>query len=259
MKEHPVQTNKLVVSQRGTMALLLACPHNGMQVPPGVPKRQGAAGCRFATDGDRETRDVTSSVAECVRDLCGLSPYVVIAAFHRRYIDANRPAECAYEVEAAAPYYAEYHATLRAFVDEIRANHEGQGWLLDIHGAAVVPEDPADVYLGTARGASVRRLLDRDPRALWSRRGLHSQLTACGYVVSPSGPGACPPAALEGGYTVRTYGSTQADGIDAVQLEIAAPIRVDDDRRHAFADHLAQAVVALLGVRRRARRRSIAP
>jgi N-formylglutamate amidohydrolase len=54
----------------------------------------------------------------------GEAPCVVIAEFHRRFIDANRPERCAFEHLDATPYYDEYHNTMRNFVDEIRAENE---------------------------------------------------------------------------------------------------------------------------------------
>jgi N-formylglutamate amidohydrolase len=235
-------TNKLVSRHRGTLPLLLACPHDGTASPPGVPPRQGGvSGCQFEDDADLQTRPITVRVAERLLELSGQAPYVVLADYHRRHIDANRTPECAYEVPAAAPFYDEYHATLRSFVDEIRAEHGGLGWLIDVHGSRVLASDPADVYLGTAQGLSVQRLLSFDDQALFRRRSLRGLLGGAGYLVSP-----CEPAAFAGGFTVRTYGSSHDDGIDALQVEIAAPVRTGSSTaREAFAEQLARALVVL--------------
>jgi hypothetical protein len=42
-------------------------------------------------------RPITTGIAQRLLDSWGEAPYVVIAEFHRKYIDANRPPECAYE------------------------------------------------------------------------------------------------------------------------------------------------------------------
>jgi N-formylglutamate amidohydrolase len=236
---------KLVSRHRGTLPLLLACPHNGTASPPGVPPRSGVSGCDFEDDADLHTRAITVQTAERVLELCGQTPYVVMADYHRRHIDPNRSSECAFEVEAAAPFYDEYHATLRGFVNEIRAEHAGLGWLLDVHGALVLPEDPAQVYLGTARGLSVQRLLSTDPQALFRHRSLRGVLKEAGYVVSPASLDDPEPAPLAGGFTVRTYGSSHPNGIDALQVEITAPIRFDDTARPAFVEQLARALALL--------------
>jgi hypothetical protein len=65
---------------------------------------------------------------------------------------------------------------------------------------------------------------------------------AAGHVVSPKQPDICETPAVDGGYTVRTYGSSHADGVDAIQIEIAAPLRDDAEKRAALIEYLAYAI-----------------
>lgn len=239
-------TERLVSRHRGTLPVLISCPHGGSAQPDGVPERDGyktPSGCNFEKKGDTDTNKVALGVAQRLVDLFGEAPYVVIADYHRKYIDANRSRACAFETAAAAPFYDEYHATLRAFVDEIRSenggDNSGVGLLFDIHGTSGIASDPADVYLGTDNGASVARLLAADPRALFRRRSLRGFLEAAGRVVSPHALGEPEVPELDGGFTVRNYGSGQADGIDAIQLEIINPLRTDPEQRARFVDELA--------------------
>ncbi len=240
------QVSNLVARHRGTLPVLIACPHNGDVEPAGVPERSGQAtpeGCNFEKNRDRHTREITVKLAQRVLEIFGEAPYVVIAEFHRKCIDANRSEQCAFEVDAARPFYREYHDTVRAFVDEIRTDNGGLGLLFDIHGTAGIAGDPEDtIYLGTANGETVARLLAADPQALWRPRSLRGFLEAAGHVVSPPEPGIPETPALSGGFTVRTYGSSHADGLDAMQLEIGAPLRVDPDRREALIEVLAFAI-----------------
>jgi len=240
------QEANMVSRHRGTLPVILSCPHEGEQQPVGVPERTGSVpGCPpFKTSRDLHTREITTRVAQRLLDIYGEAPYVVIAEFHRKYIDANRPAECAYEVPAAQQYYDEYHNTLRNFVDEIRAETGGVGLLFDIHGTLVIEEDPADLYLGTDNRKTVTHLLQVDPQALWRRRGLRGFLgpQAAGYVVSPKQPNIDETKDVDGGYTVRTYGSSHDDGVDAIQFEIASTLRNDGDKRAAFVENLAYAI-----------------
>jgi N-formylglutamate amidohydrolase len=238
-------SRNLVARHRGTLPLLLTCPHEGTQRPRGVPEREDDPDCNVERDSDLETRSITVQVAERLLELCGQSPSVVIAEFRRAHIDANRRPRCAYQVDAAAPFYDEYHATVRELVDGIRSEHAGLGWLVDLHGSRVLEEDPADVYLGTANGASVRRLLEADPRALFRHRSLRGMLTAAGYGVSPVLPGTPDPPPFAGGYTVQTYGSSHDDGIDALQVEVTFPIRTNEEARAAFTEQLAQALAVM--------------
>lgn len=237
------QTTRFVNRHRGALPVVLACPHDGSKAPPQVPERTGRglpASCHFTKTRDLQTRAVTTGVAQRLLELCGESPYVVIAEFDRKRIDANRAPKCAYEVAAAKPFYDEYHQTLRGFVDEVRAESGGPGLLFDIHGTAGIASDPADLYLGTAAGASIARLLKIDPHAMLRRRSLGGLLTAAGYAVSQNAP------SLGGGYTIVTYGTSHADGIDAIQIEIAAPLRRNAQKRAALIEHLAYAICNLV-------------
>jgi N-formylglutamate amidohydrolase len=242
----PYRTNNLVSRHQGTLPVILSCPHGGKEASVEVPEREGSPGCPpLITDSDLHTRAITEGVAQRLLDLFGEAPYVVVAEFHRKYIDANRadrPQNCAYEVPAAQQNYDEYHNTLRGFVNEIRAEDGGLGFLFDIHGTRVIPDDRADVYLGTDNGATVTRLLKVDAHALFRRRSLRGFLKAAGHTVSPKEPGIEETAEVDGGHTVRTYGSSHEDGIDAIQLEIASTLRDDRDKRAALIETLAYAI-----------------
>jgi N-formylglutamate amidohydrolase len=187
-------------------------------------------------------------------DIRGEAPYVVMADFDRDYIDANRAAadatpNCAYEVPSAKPFYDEYHNTIRGFIADIRAANGGLGLMFDIHGTAGIAEEPADLYLGTDDGKTIERLLKVDAQAMFRPRGLPNLLIAAGYAVLPRPPSLSVPPALNGGHTVRTYGSSHTDGLDAIQLEIDERLRKDDDAdevRAQFIDHLAHAIGSLV-------------
>jgi N-formylglutamate amidohydrolase len=240
----------LVDRHRGTLPVLLACSHDGTEQPPGVPERSGKGlptACAFRKSRDLRVADLARAVAQCLRDRTGEAPYVVTAAFHRKYIDANRTAACGVETGAARPFYKEYHATLRAFTDEIRAENGGTGLLLDLHGVVRRQDAPADIYLGTGEGLTITALRQgAGEDALHRRRGLAGLLQAAGYALHPGKAGQPEHPALTGGHTVETYGSHRPGGIDAIQLEIAAELRTDPARRAALAADLADAIASLL-------------
>lgn len=245
--------NNFVSRHRGSLPVTLTCPHDGDKQPPDVPdERTGQglpSGCDFSTTRDLNTGTITTGVAKRLLDIYGEAPYVVMADFNRDFIDANRAdltPNCAYEVPNAKPYYDEYHNTIRAFIAEIRAENGGLGLLFDIHGTAGIAEEPADLYLGTDDGGTIERLLKVDPQAMGRRRSLHSLLTAAGYAVLPTPPNLSVPSALNGGYTVKTYGSSHADGLDAIQLEIDDRLRSVSEVREHFIDHLAYAIGSLV-------------
>jgi N-formylglutamate amidohydrolase len=236
----------LVSRHGGTLPVLLTCPHGGDEVPPGVPERTRANSPRdcppFEDDRDLRTREVTTGIAQRLLELTGEAPSVVIAEYDREYIDANRSAECAFEPvpeSNARRFYDEYHNTIRQFIDNIRAENGGLGLLFDIHGTGGIDETPADLYLGTVKGETVERLLRADPRAMERPRSLGGFLKAAGYTVVAE---ACD---LIGGHTVRTYGSHNADGLDAIQIEIVLPLRKVPWQRDCLVEHLAQAIARL--------------
>jgi len=238
----PYSTSKAVSVHRGTLPVLLTCPHDG-KTDPGVAERAGGGSSCPPLNKRRDlhTRQITEGVAQAVLDAVGEAPYVVIADFHRRHIDANRSPDCAYDDPKAKPYYDEYHTTIRNFVREIRAENGGLGLLFDIHGT---DDAPSDIFLGTGDGSTIARLLQVDSRAMWRRRSLRAFLEAAGYTVSPQKPNV--PEALPGGFTVRTYGSSHADGLDAIQIEIGSRLRADGLEREVLIDVLAYATTSLL-------------
>lgn len=246
----PYETVLLVERLRGTLPVLLACGHDGIERPDGVPRRTGRglpAACRFHAARDRKVADLTRALAEGIRARTGEWAYVVIAAFHRKYVDANRPPGCAFETDAARPYFEAYHGALRSFVDEIRAENGGVGLLLDLHGSKRRADAPADIYVGTEDGLTITALRQRmRGDALYRRRGLAGLLRAAGYALLPDRAGIPEHPSFKGGYTVETYGSHHADGIDAIQLEIAAELRMRAARRATLAVDLADAVASVL-------------
>jgi N-formylglutamate amidohydrolase len=115
----------------------------------------------------------------------------------------------------------------------------------DIHGTTVIDEDPADLYIGTDNGNSVQRLFAGDPFAVFGRRSLRGLLQAAGYVISPPAQGIPENPQVDGGFTTQTYGSSQPNGLDAMQLEIAQPIRQSAQPRQAFIENLGRGIASL--------------
>jgi predicted N-formylglutamate amidohydrolase len=246
------ETSQMVSRHAGTLPVLLTCAHGApiTAKPPGVSQRAGPIpGCPpNKLLGDSFTRQITTAVAQLLLETLGEPPYVVIAEYHRKFIDANRSETCAFnssEAAAALPFYAEYHQAIRSCIDEIQAENGSRGFLFDIHGTTTIQEDPADVYIGTDNGASVQRLLEADPLAVFGRRSLRGLLRAADYVVSPARQDIPETPQVDGGFTTQTYGSSHVNGLDAMQLEIAQPIRQSAPRRQAFIEHLGRAIGSL--------------
>jgi hypothetical protein len=243
---------QLVKRHRGTMPILLTAAHGGSGEPVGVARRergQTPHGCDFQDKRDNETALITEAVAQRILDNTGLSPYVVIAQYHRKYIDANRSEACAFTDANAQPFYHEYHDCIAGYAGQILGQNGGRGFLFDIHGTQVIAADPADIYLGTANGASLPAGFDR--RNLFMQHGLHGLLKAARrqldggaeppfqYRISPADEHTPETGAVSGGFTIKHYGAI----INSIQIETADTLRADPALRAFFVDDLASALV----------------
>ena len=153
----------LVLVQQGTLPIVLTAPHGGRESIAGVDPRQNRTNVAAyrAWGGYQAGTDLNSDllaqgIAKEIAQLTGRQPYLVVAKFSRRYIDANRPPELGLDSAAARPYYDYYHGVIRRFVDELR--ERGPALLIDVHGQA---KDPEVIMRGTINGRAVESLMRR--------------------------------------------------------------------------------------------------
>src|SRR5262249_12322808 len=133
--------------------------------------------------------------------------------------------EGAYESDKAKPYYDAYHKALADACREVRKRW-GRGLLLDLHGQGA---EAKVVFRGTSNGKTVKLLLKRAGQAALSGpSSVLGHLEKHGYQVSPAGGSSGREDRFNGGHTVRTYGSHQKDGIDAIQLEWGRTFRAKE-------------------------------
>ena len=231
----------LVLVQKGTLPIIVSAPHGGRIAVPGVPERVGKGLTNFQTVRDDHTAELAEDLAaEVEKQLTG-KPWLIVARFDRKYLDANRAAEEGYESVKARPVYDAYHTALATACKGVKEKF-GRGLLLDIHGQG---EFKDAICRGTRNGKTVTLLLDRDGRhALVGRRSVLGHLQRNGYRVLPS----CDAEAdarevpkFNGGYVVDTYGSHTGYAIDAIMLEIGSSLRAKDQRSTTARD-LAAAV-----------------
>jgi len=225
----------LVLVQRGALPIILTAPHGGREAIPGIEPRNIKEkahteawrkwGGAIAT-GDPDTDTLAQGIAAELRKLTGKAPYLVVAKFQRKYIDANRPPELALDSPKARPYYDYYHRAIRHFVDAIRSSYPA-GLLIDVHGQI---KDRDVIMRGTINGRAVERLVRRaGVEAVTGPKGIYGQLEAKGFRIFPGNDvpprGRSEDAGFNGGYTVFTYGSHNSNGIDAAQFEFGASYR----------------------------------
>ncbi len=210
----------LVGVRKGTMPVVISAPHGGTLEVPGVPPRRGVGlptgPNGFYTGRDPGTEELAGMIAVEVFLKTGKRPYLVTAKFGRRYVDANRPSDIAYENPKAKPTYDAYHDTLAAFCKEVRKKH-GRGLLVDVHNQASFPES---VVRGTLDGKTVALLRQRfGEKAHTGPDSLFGLLGKAGFKTHPAKLDGKEHADFNGGHIVKTYGAGGDFGLDAVQLE----------------------------------------
>ncbi len=243
--------SELVTVRAGTLPIVLTAPHGGRLGPPNVRERsrtnpqtreRSRSFGGVVLGADLNTDLLGHAIATELQRLTGQAPSLVIANFARRYIDANRPPEAAYDDESAAPVYRAYHEAIRTQVNALRARY-GRALLIDLHGQGV---EAKVLMRGTLNGQSVSALTARAGiEAVTGQRGLFGLLKQQGFRTFPDMPVAKglggEDAGFRGGYTVATYGSHHPDGIDAVQWELG----IDYRRKETLGDWSKRAAAAL--------------
>ena len=222
----------LVLVQQGTLPIILTAPHGGREPVPGLAPRditnkpKGNDPLRYVVGADINTDVIVQGIAREIKQLTGEAPYMVMARFQRKFIDANRVPDVAYDDPSAEPYYRYYHDTIRRFVDDVRERYPA-GILIDVHGQSKMP---GALIRGTHNGKTVTKLLARaGVEALTGLTGLYGQLEANGFVVFPANvvplEGKSENAGFLGGFTLYRYGSNNPNGIDAVLFEFGSDYR----------------------------------
>lgn len=237
----PADLDRFLLVKEGTLPVVLSAPHGGKLPLPGVGDRKGAGVEQFVTVRDVNTDLLAETFAAAIETALGGRPHLVIARFTRKHVDANRPAEGAYESAAAKPYYDAYHAALRGHCEAARKGW-GRGLVIDLHAQGLRADT---IFRGTARRTSVALLRDRfGMRAVTGPDGLLGAMAARGHAIFPPVDG--PADAAEnprygGGHITRTYGAAGGTGLDAIQLEFGADY-TRADKLDATAKDLAESL-----------------
>lgn len=237
----PPKPADFIAVQRGTLPIIVSVPHGGRKKVPDVPERVGKGLTNFYTTRDENTAELTETFVAALEEATRGKPWVVIARFDRKYLDANRPPKEAYESENAKPYYDAYHGALSAACKAVKKESR-RGLLLDIHGNGVFPDA---ICRGTRNLKTVALLKDREGMpAVRGPNSVPGRMERLGYKVMPSAEDddrAKEQPRFTGGHIIATYGSHTDYGIDAIQLEFGSRLRTRE-KYAATARDLADAV-----------------
>lgn len=242
-EEKTIVPADFVSVQRGDIPIILSAPHGGVESLPGVPERKGEGlekGARgFFAGRDTNTELLADALAKALEKRVGKKPYFVVARFHRKFIDANRPPEIAVEHPRAREVYDHYRGTLAKYCDEVRERF-GHGLLLDLHGQGA---SRTTVFRGTQDGKTDINLVKlHGAKVHAGPQSLAGLLAARGINMKPTDDSA-ETGGFTGGDIVRTYG--KHEGIGAVQLEFGGNFRTKENIP-SVADNLADGIADFL-------------
>lgn len=239
-KANPPETPpaKLIQKSAGQLPIIISCPHDGTLPIPGVPVRVGTGIEKFVIVRDTNAGLIAEELATELEKRFKRKPYLILAKFSRKYTDANRPADGAYEDPKAKPIYDEYHQFLKDSCQEVQKNFQ-RGLLLDIHGQGAEKDT---VYRGTNNLKTVKALVDRFGKpAMVGEKSILGHMSRNGVKIFPPIDSNDPEnKSFAGGYIVQTYGSHTAYAIDAIQLETGGNQRNKD--RKDFVMKLADGI-----------------
>lgn len=233
----------MVIYHSGNLPLIFTVSHGGSSTINNLPKRIEYPHVKdFATPTDAHTIELTLAMMLSIQDKIGEKPYSIINLLDRAYLDVNRAPEDAYQHPQAQSVYQEYHRQIRTAIRSVKSQF-GNGLLIDIHGQSA---ELGDLYFGDRNGLTIQSLTKQyGTDILKNEHGLVHQLTQKKYDTYPR-PGYPTPASVFGGYTIRTYGSHNSDGIDAEQIEIHYRIRSDANKRKKFIDDFSECLIAFI-------------
>lgn len=209
----------LIVIQKGELPIVISAPHGGRLPIPDCPLRTNKSLPQFVTVLDTNSDKLTEETAQELERLTGKKPWLVIAKFSRKYVDANRPEEQGAESDAGKAVHRRYHDALRRAVDASRS--EAGALLLDIHSQGNTKDL---IFRGTANLRSLRRDSLKD---LVEPTGFLGELERAGLKLQPKAEDANAKEhpSFDGGWITRAYGASSENGINALQLEVGADYR----------------------------------
>ena len=232
-----IPAEKFVYNRKGNCPIIISAPHAGAprNIIPGVPLRIVRKQKGYKYSWDTNTHIAARLISKYLSKY-GLKPYIIIARFNRRQIDANRRPSRAYDSSLAKPYYDYYHNTLDSYVKEVKEKYK-TGFLLDIHGQKLKRDV---IWRGTRDGRFIRKLLSKHGwDAVLGKYGIYGQLRKMGYKIYPA-DSYTREAPYRGGYISKKVSDVFA--LDAFLIEIGKNFRINKNKLRRFSKDFAKAV-----------------
>ena len=219
--------NPLIRTQEGDMPILISAPHGGSKAIPGCNVRTGKGLEKdFTIVQDAYTEQLAMELSAALFKKTGQKPFFVIASFHRKYVDANRPASQGTESEAGKAVYDDYHNAMKKYTKAIGTKFRG-GLILDLHGQAT---SASTIFRGTQNGKTLSKMKEKfGEQWVDGSDSFFAKLAQNGMNVHPLGTEKENPK-FGGGFIVRTYSGYEFP-TDAIQLEFGMNHRKDKAAR----------------------------
>ena len=232
-----------VIAKQGSMPVILTVPHDGADTLGWMSPRS-----KGATVRDVGTHELAERTANLIEKQTGTRPYLVVAQFSRKYLDANRAEKDAMESSDALPAYRTYHGHIARFITEVLQRFPNGALLIDVHGQS---DDPNTIFRGTRDGLTVSSLIKKHGNAaIQGQDSIIGVLQGKGHQVFPTmeAESLKEDRRFNGGYTVFVYGSNATNGIDAIQIEFGRRSRENPHLAEDFTDAILLFAKKFLGV-----------
>jgi N-formylglutamate amidohydrolase len=228
---------------KGTVPIILSCPHGGYKEPKRVPDK-----IMGTQTPDRNTFFIAKQILWELynRDI---HLYYILNKIHRSKVDVNRPprSKLAFNHSSieAKNIHQQYHDQLLNFSQECVLNFN-KALVIDLHGfTKPFPEYP-DVIFGNIFGKTLKILQNPQEEncdKYWGCSELYNEISKSftlddGLALSDIN------IAYSGGYITHRFYNVEK--VNAIQLEIAKYIRLDQNLAQNFITTIVEGISKIL-------------
>ncbi len=227
---------------RGTVPIILSCPHGGFLKPINIPDKH--KGMQIA---DKNKYLITKQIIKTLKENAKkIKVYYILSKIHRSKIDFNRPPKAVSafnrsSIEARKIHY-NYHSQINEFYQEC-INKFNKCLFIDLHGFTKPSEEYPDIILGNLFGNTLK--IPRDsklPKMMeyWGFSEIVEELSNKFSIDDGLGMNDFN-LAYSGGYI--TYKFYERRNVNAFQLEVARYVRENLELTRKFVDAFVTAII----------------
>jgi N-formylglutamate amidohydrolase len=228
--------NSYIEFSKGNIPIILSVPHGGILEVERIPDRKhGIKGI------DKNTIEIARNLIEIIRQKSGTAlkvPSYVFCNVARIKVDINRPKSKAFakNSELAGSIYLDYHQRLKELIFS-NLNSFNKSLLVDIHGFETERRPhgfrDVDIIIGTNNLESIVR--NKIPKRDWGKniRGRMIKSFIQKGINTAPGHHLRREFVLKGGFITQSYGFSQIENSQALQIELSDRVRILDKNLRA--------------------------